>query len=66
MFLYQMCGVVACFIFYVLNNKMPSTKCGVLGCTSKEKKHVFPNTDGDYKIGWSVVTTKNFLKWINL
>lgn len=29
---------------------MPSTKCSVLGCTSKEKKHVFPNTDGDYKI----------------
>lgn len=46
-----MCGVVVCFIFYVLKySKMPSTKCSVLGCTSKEKKHVFPNTDGDYKI----------------
>lgn len=27
---------------------MPSTKCSVLGCTSKERKHVFPQNDDDF------------------
>ncbi|KAF0708796.1 THAP domain-containing protein 6-like, partial [Aphis craccivora] len=29
---------------------MPSTNCSVLGCKSKERKHVFPQNDDDFNM----------------
>jgi len=29
---------------------MPSTKCCVFGCTSGERKHVFPKSEDDFNI----------------